>query len=394
MAYPTEGSNPNLTDSPPCKDLMTPPADSLPTLPFDLIIEILYRLPVKLLIQLRSVCKSKSLNSIIFNPSFVRKHLNASTTRLLHFAAYQNPFYLFNLKSYPLQSIMATDITTNFTQLGFPCYNDNINNLYYIACSCDGILCLADQYQHTVVLWNPSIRKFKKLPPFQYPQLVNTELYVTYGFGYDPVSDHYKVVALYNSGIHDDTTTVQVLTLGTHYWRRLPAFPFGVIFDDGAGKCVCGTVNWLAYIDIINWLAYTEISETRRFIVSFDLAKESYQKISLPPDHRRRDGWNIKLFVWRDCLGIIFDHDVWVMETYGIQESWVKLFSVSFLQDPRMSSILTKASYICDGQLLLELKEKQKMKLIVYDSKNDTFKVTKFLNTSEICVESLLSPDM
>ncbi|KAL5078455.1 hypothetical protein RYX36_017439 [Vicia faba] len=374
MASPTEKKNPNIPD------LMA-------ALPFELKIEILSRLPVKLLLQLTCICKS--LNSIIFSPIFARKHLSMSTTRRLYLSSYQNQF---NLKSYSLQSIF-TDLTTNFTQLGFPFYT-SISNSYYIACSCDGVLCLTDDYQSIVVLWNPSIRKFKKLPHFEeYPQALK-KLRVTHGFGYDHVSDHYKVVVAYQfhsirSGIHEDTTKVKALTLGTHDWRTIPTFPFGSIFDHGAGKYVSGTINWLDYTESY-W-----IGQPHPFIISFDLVKESFQKIPFP-DHGRRDWCNITLFVWRDCLSIIFDHDVWVMNTYGIQESWIKLFSVSFLQHPRMSCILSKASYICDGQLLLEVKDKkkQKRKLIAYNSKNGAFKVTKFLRLPEVCVESLLSPDI
>ncbi|CAL5187297.1 unnamed protein product [Lathyrus oleraceus] len=365
-----DGTNPNIIDS----------------LDFGLKIEILSRLPVKLLLQLTCICKF--LNSIIFNPNFVRKHLSLSTTRRLHLASYNS---LFRLNSYPLQSLFTHTITS-FSQLPFPFYINNVENFYYIACSCDGILCLADHYRYTVVLWNPSIRKFKKLPPFECPKY-GRKLHLNHGFGYDPVSEHYKVVVLYHrhstsSGIHEDKTTVKVLTLGTHCWRTIPKFPFDAINIDGAGKCVSHTVNWLAY---------TETYRVGRqpFIVSLDLAKESFQKIFLP-DHERRDGCNITLLVWKDCLGLISDHDVWVMKTYGVQESWIKLFSVSYLEDPEMSSILTKALYIFeDDKLLLELQEeKRRRKLIVYNPKNGSFKVTKFVRLPEVCVESLLSPDI
>ncbi|MCI54852.1 F-box/kelch-repeat protein, partial [Trifolium medium] len=52
------------------------PAPALPTLPFDLVSEILCRLPVKLLLQLRCLCKS--LNSLISDPKFAKKHLRLS----------------------------------------------------------------------------------------------------------------------------------------------------------------------------------------------------------------------------------------------------------------------------------------------------------------------------
>jgi predicted house-cleaning noncanonical NTP pyrophosphatase (MazG superfamily) len=46
---------------------------SLPTLPLKLVEEILLRLPVKQLLQLKRVCKS--WNSLIFNPNFAKKHI-------------------------------------------------------------------------------------------------------------------------------------------------------------------------------------------------------------------------------------------------------------------------------------------------------------------------------
>ncbi|MCH81608.1 F-box/kelch-repeat protein [Trifolium medium] len=53
--------------------LMSPP---LPTLPEDVIPQILCRLPVKLLIQLRCVCKS--WNALISDSEFLKKHRRMS----------------------------------------------------------------------------------------------------------------------------------------------------------------------------------------------------------------------------------------------------------------------------------------------------------------------------
>ncbi|RHN40756.1 putative F-box domain-containing protein [Medicago truncatula] len=63
---------------------------SLPTLPFDLIPEILSRLPVKFLLQFRCVCKS--LNSLISDHKFANKHIRVSTTTLVHTLTYSTPF--------------------------------------------------------------------------------------------------------------------------------------------------------------------------------------------------------------------------------------------------------------------------------------------------------------
>jgi len=54
----------------------------LSTLPFDLIPEILCRLPVELLLQLRCICKSR--NSLINDCKCAKEHLSLSTTDCLH----------------------------------------------------------------------------------------------------------------------------------------------------------------------------------------------------------------------------------------------------------------------------------------------------------------------
>ncbi|KAL5076441.1 hypothetical protein RYX36_015425, partial [Vicia faba] len=182
--------------------------------------EILSRLPVKTLVQFRCVCKS--WNSLISDNKFSRKHFNLSTTRDLHVISYDEPLNRFVLKSYPLQSVF-TDLTTNFTQLGFPYNSPFEHNLHYIVGSCDGILCLADYHNSFVVLWNPSIRKFKELPPFEHPELPPA---VKYGFGYDHVSHNYKVVVVYDYSTQD-TTKIKVYTLTTNSsWRNIQTLPF------------------------------------------------------------------------------------------------------------------------------------------------------------------------
>ncbi|XP_058782666.1 F-box/kelch-repeat protein At3g23880-like [Vicia villosa] len=212
-----------------------------PTLPFDLITEILSRLSVKLLLQFRCVCKS--WNSLISDHKFARKHFNLSTTPNLHIMSYDDPSQRFVLRSYPFQSLF-TDLTTNFTQLGFPFYSPFEHYLHYIVGSCDGILCLADFHNTFVVLWNPSIRKFKELPPFEKPQVAGS---AKFGFGYDHLSHNYKVVVLYNSyrcDVIEDTTKIKVYNLRTNSWRSFQKLPFTTEFgSDQSGVNVSGTIN-------------------------------------------------------------------------------------------------------------------------------------------------------
>ncbi|XP_058722095.1 F-box/kelch-repeat protein At3g23880-like [Vicia villosa] len=348
--------------------------DSLPNLPIDLVAEIFCRLPVKLLVQLRCMCKS--WNSLISDRSFTRKHLSLSTTRRLHSAKYKHEPDGLVHNSYPLDSVLSTEVK----QQRLP-FNS-------IVASCDGILCLCDKRKGIVVLWNPSIRKFKELPsPFENTRIRN-QVDMTFGFGYDRVSDNYKVAVLYYTEL--DTTKGKVHTLGTNSWKTSEIFRFGAVCDEQPGTTVSGTINWMAY------------TEWRRkgpfFIVSFDLGNDSYQKL-LPPDHAEISPDYLSLSVLMDCLCLISDHHIWIMKEYGIQDSWTKLFSVSYMQHPSECYILCNALYIFeDDRLLLDTHEfphedeDGKKKLVVYDPKNDTFEVTRFTNVLTVCLETLISP--
>ncbi|GAU42470.1 hypothetical protein TSUD_100820 [Trifolium subterraneum] len=320
---------------------------------------------------------------LISDPIFVRNHLNLSTTRHLLRLIYDKPSSRYILNSYPLQSIF-TDTDTTVTRLQFP--SDNIYNgtftIYPTHCidtvGCDGILCIANcssfnDFKPLVVLWNPSIRKFKELPPFEYPPEVNC-LYMSYAFGYDHVSRRYKVVVIYkpfyNSRIDCGTTKPKVYTLNNtdDSWRTIQPFPFDYVPDYRLQG------RYLSSSNSINWMAFSKLNR-QRCIISLDLGTESYQIISLPPGVERTSV-GLRFCVLRDWLCVIFYHDVWVMKEYGIQESWTKLFNVTHLLDPPYKSFtLTNVLYLFqDDQLLLHFQKANDRMLILYNSKNDTSK--------------------
>jgi len=209
---------------------------------------------------------------------------------------------------------------------------------------------------------------------------------MTSGFGYDSFTDNYKVVVVLQYFIHGKAykTEVKVHTLGTNSWKSIQECPLGVLSMQQSGKFVSHKIHWLASIDD-EW-------KIPCFTVSFDLGNESYKKV-LPPDYGDIHACNLALSVLRDCLCLVTCHDIWVMTDYGIQESWTKLFTFSNMPDPAKSYSLTKAiSAFEDGQVLLEYVENQKKNVGVYDSKNDTLKLTMFQQTLEASVESLISP--
>jgi F-box interacting protein len=214
-----------------------------------------------------------------------------------------------------------------------------------------------------------------------------------YGFGYDRYNDNYKVVAIfcYDSG----KTKVNVHTMGTNCWRKIQEFPFGVPVGE-SGKFVGGTVNWLVCENGIRL-------NSSLSIVSLDLGNESYQKI-LQPDYGDESVFSLTLGELRDCL-CIFAYgkssvNVWIMKKYGNNESWNKLLTIPFIEDfVGLYTTFTKVVYIYeDEQVLLvsTAKDTLKLKLVVYDSKSDTFKLPEIENInnrmlSTVYVESLIT---
>ncbi|GAU29626.1 hypothetical protein TSUD_164760 [Trifolium subterraneum] len=345
-----------LTSSPP----------SFPTLPFDLIPKILSRLPVKLLLQFQCVCKS--WNSLISDPKFAKKHLSLSnTTYSLHCLR----------SSYSFDSVLTNVTAINVARPQFPS-NDRV----YFVGSYNGILCVVDRCidLFLVHLWNPSIGKVKELPPLVEPQNCCHRRSI-YGFGYDPVSDNYKVVVVlpvfdFINGRIYYKNNVKIHTLGTDSWKNISVFPFAGIPIQQSGQYVSGTINWLACIG----------RNCRCFIASLDLGDESYQECSLP-DCGKIDA----LSVYRDCLCLICGEDVWTMKEYGNKESWIKLFTISNMRNSLASSHpYIKAKYVFeDDQVLFKCWSHT---YISYDFRNGTSKLIEFEDNLEVCVESLISP--
>ncbi|GAU20085.1 hypothetical protein TSUD_381770 [Trifolium subterraneum] len=228
--------------------------------------KFLSRLPVKSLMQFKCVCKS--WKSLISDPNFAKKHLRMSTKHhhliSINSAGRDELIHM----SYPLSSLL-TDVTATAIQLEYPLTN-RYRRFDPIVASCHGILCI--QIDHVSVnLWNPSIRKFTKIP-----SLEDSIHGYSVSFGYDHSSDTYKVVA---RGF-----VIKVHTV--------------------ACKHLIPTTSWN--------------------IIALDLEKESYQE-NVQPDYGReygnKESW-IKLFRVPDIRDLGYDpygtfKDVNIQNTVG-----------------------------------------------------------------------------
>ncbi|XP_050281159.1 F-box/kelch-repeat protein At3g06240-like [Quercus robur] len=247
--------------------------------------------------------------------------------------------------------------------------------LVKIVGSCNGLLCLTgfnpsnDKYScpHPsidIYLWNPSIRKFKKLPDTCLGQLRCVKL----RFDYHSENNDYKVVRISLSPLSGHE--IEVYTLSSDSWRRYEILlPTNVVILDISFyyPLVSGALHWMAYIN----------GENRRTetIMAFDVNSEKFRKLELPDNSMISNDRCLALFkgklAYIECGRIQpcgFQYSIWVMRQYGVVETWHKIFVVPFLQ---VTSCIAFTEY---GSLLVwcidhQVKNKE-FKFLLIDTEN------------------------
>jgi len=378
----------------------------LTLLSLDLLLEILYKLPVKSLMKLK--CVSKYLNSIISDPKFAKDHLRLSHTRDYHLVIC-SPNFISNRKwnlilgkeFYFIDSSLPYVLNNKTTAI--PDTNPlraNGNILAIIEDSCDGIICFSTRdynYENfKLVVWNPCTRKFKILPHLENLPYSSASTTIKYNIVYDHFTGNYKVVLVISYEYHMLSNfgkiQVRVHTLGTNFWRRIPDFPSDIMgkLKGCAGK-LSGTVNWVIQRYHENGFSFV--------ILSLDLGNESYQEILQPNYELDKPLRCLRVGVSRDCLCVLAHTntflDIWAMKDYGNKDSWTKLFTIPLVEFHN-PDIYANLLYIYEegDQVLLQICYKP----FVYNYKNGTIKcldiqgLPSTLFDSHVYVESLISP--
>ena len=84
-----------------------------------------------------------------------------------------------------------------------------------VTCCSDGILCLV--YKDIILLWNPRINEYKRVPlPDNFCQKA-----AVLGFGYDSSIDDFKVLKLPVLRYPFPSADVELLTLKSNAWKKL-----------------------------------------------------------------------------------------------------------------------------------------------------------------------------
>ncbi|OVA09253.1 F-box domain [Macleaya cordata] len=290
------------------------------TLPEELTSEILSRLSVKLVSRFKSVCKA--WRTLITDPVFIKLHLNRATTTAannVHGRYYQPLFAL------------TRDYYSIINGYGYGRMKSPIEEVIGF---CNGLLCFIG-IERAIILWNPSIREYQILPDpsTQFRRL--RRLQVGWGFGFHPKTGEYKVIRI--APIHTRKqnrgrlSEVKVYTVGSGSWRELENIPYRLYDESRSPQAQQALIN-----GVLHWCQCSSETSTN-VILSFDIADEQFREVPRPvfgegPARIRNLG------VLRGCLSMLVErqkmslgsvYEVWVMEDYGLKESWTKKINFS-----------------------------------------------------------------
>ncbi|XP_058725744.1 F-box/kelch-repeat protein At3g23880-like [Vicia villosa] len=378
-------------------------ASSPVTLPDELIAEVLSLLKPKSLLRLK--CVSKSWNSLISDPFFVNMHLIKSSRnpniilfpedfRNTSSIALLNPFLLLrSMLENPF--LIPCSLLENPSIFLFP--EDSKYKLMESYChiigSCNGLICLVysplrvdSPCRNELFLWNPATKWLsQKLASH------DSKFEFKFSFGYDNLTDKYKVVAF-------RPNKVRVLTLGDNVWRNIQSFPTYPYHYTNVCVYLSNSLNWFALRGIRPYYHYrrANLSVQQFVIISLNLEIETYTQFQFP------QGFDqvpiVPPIVCRLMESLCFSHYsmeysiecsfvIWQMKEFGVQESWTKLLKFDYHNilhsvDHRVVSLLPLHVFENGDTLILARNLQQ---LICYNSReNRVVRQATFTNSIDL----------
>ncbi|KAL8109136.1 F-box protein At2g34280-like [Apium graveolens] len=245
---------------------------SIDDLPVHLIYTIFIRIPIKSLLQLRSV--SKSWCKIIDNPVFALVQYDCGEVE-------QNTL-LYRTKDSTwttLYSAAGRDIeearmihAANVPMVKFPA-----TSIYHSCYGfCNGLMYIAENFFNTrrILVINPLKSQFTTLPPLPLKEYYCwNSCWTAIGLGFDSLTKSFKMVYSYQRSSSVYCTLVH--TLGTTSWREVPGVPACYCMrPDYKSVFVRGSLHWM--------MNPSMIENCQGRILVFDVSKETFEVILHP----------------------------------------------------------------------------------------------------------------
>ncbi|CAI0428605.1 unnamed protein product [Linum tenue] len=376
-------------------------------LPFDVLTNILLRLPVAAILRCRSVCKP--WRALVDSPVFIKLQVDYSAATTKNAILFIREVDLFELEHGDLHSAPYIDGLRREASLSIaisPSVPRECMNLFG---SCNGLLCFSDGDEKFIIT-NPATRK-SFVPShcvshcsfgLGFDSLSSTGVYLTgCGFGYDSVSGDYKVVAVYRI-VHRTVGLSELISYGVGSNSTLTVdFPYSIPFPNRVGSSIGGAIHWIA-----------RGHDNVAVIVGFDLGLNQCREVP-QPEYPNGKSSDMRLRELGKCLCIFANYkerfvDVWMMKEYGVKDSWSIMFSIPYPGLCYKYEIRPLGFSMTGHEILLEL---DCTRLVWYDLRNQTgheilleldYHSTKevtihglgqgFINAI-VCYGSLVSPD-
>ncbi|TMW94541.1 hypothetical protein EJD97_010117 [Solanum chilense] len=369
----------------------------------DVMIDILKRLPAKSLIRLK--CVSKCLFSLINDPDFIFIHYNydSLSNQFIFLKRYieieeSTSEYSIYYNGKNMLSLHSNDETFNCIAENTE-YMDNYIGVN-VAGVCNGILCICSY--RGIVLYNPTLREFWKLPPSNLPLLADLSpskkidcwMDLATGIGFDTNTNDYKVVRILNPSNEYEfedfdnnnkfISKVEIYNLSTNCWRRLEDLECIINFSHSSRVSFNKAYYWRGYLNI-----------GHNCIVSFDFSTESFKKHAYPEDLDGKRSQSLSIL--NQNLALIYyaefyspdmlveqSIDIWIMK----RESWVKEFTLGPM-------LISKPLLVWKNgtELMIESKEGKLMSYNFFFQSSKELHILGVKNTLEafVCKQSLIS---
>ncbi|KAH0784851.1 hypothetical protein KY290_004449 [Solanum tuberosum] len=309
----------------------------------DMVINILWRIPVKSLIRFK--CISKILYDLIQSSVFINLHSNRTIIKdeliLLKRSIKVAPREYNNVLSFlSSHDDNINDLKPVYPDLYIPRLTSRHGHLCYETVGpCNGLVALTDF--DAIVLFNPATRNYRALPPspFKCKVRFHRSMNGGLGFGYDWIANDYKFVKI--SEIfrdppqwhpnEDREKTVEIYDLNIGSWRV-----FNYDTEEFPG------VHWFPCFEILykgayHWCAYAET----KIILCLDMTSEIFRAIKMPHTCHSYDAKRYSLVVLNESLTLICYAgrqtepdpirdltNIWMMKEYGVYESWIKKYTI------------------------------------------------------------------
>jgi molecular chaperone HtpG len=323
-------------------------------IPHDNILCILSKLPLKSMKRFECVCKLWA-NTLIQNSYFmitcnnnlisksnyyddtylVLQHGEGQSGRC--YGAYRYEFYL--LPGQKFEDRIKIDWP--------PPFQEDDSGIYVLGTvSINGILCLHQRHKGRLVLWNPIARESKIIPqsPFEYVPPHRHPCYELHGFGYDHVTNDYKVIQFVDScvigeAIVEDRSSYEtfweIYSLRSNSWRKLDVnIPNGYFYTlkRRIGVYTNGICHW--------WARTFGSPDVEECLVSFNFSTELLFTTPMPSYLDVSRSFKLvdrELVLLNESIALIATYKeiatihISTLGELGVRESWIKLFTITCL---------------------------------------------------------------